>query len=307
MQLNTPPRSSRSPISFTTPSLTSSPTSPPLTNLDTPAATQDEIAGEEARSLALSFRRPSCPQSFGVYSVRRSGRTRMKPLEYWKNERIVYNLVRDAERGQAVPTIKAVIRPSPEVKKDMPESDKKKSIPTKLGYSTPRIKRQRDIESDIESQISFINACDAEEIVTEVEEYPTGDRIRRRVAVPSTSLSYITVCNESSNFEFVKTFEEDGGFLATGLVRLPANAGSKGCRRTHANSLVFCVLEGTVKVILNKEVSFKIQRSGHFLVPRGNSYSLENVGRKMAVLFYTQGTDSLCNALENQLENVQSV
>ncbi|KAK9370824.1 Mif2/CENP-C like-domain-containing protein [Lipomyces kononenkoae] len=416
LQLNTPPRSSPSPISFTTPSLASSPKSSPLTTLDTPAATQDAIAGYESPSAESSLKKPSWTQSIGVSEqddynvyadtdiqniyenaydgrnspcvtelstfsvnserphgsagavpgsllsgtsdaepvehmvacghfirsssplrsrkirktaaiaesedtwkgpvetslssedepVRRSSRTRMKPLEYWKNERIIYNLVRDVERGEAVPTIKSVIRASPEIKQEMPESNKK-SILTPLGNSAPRLKRRRDAKSDMDSNVNFINACDTEGIVAEVEKYSTGERIRRRVAVPSTSLSYITVCNESSNFEFAKTFEEEGGFIATGIVRLPANAGSKGCRRTRANSLVFCVLEGTVRVVLNQEVSFKIERNGHFLVPRGNSYSLENAGRKMAVLFYTQGTDSLYNALEMQQENVQSL
>ncbi|KAK9333760.1 Mif2/CENP-C like-domain-containing protein [Lipomyces starkeyi] len=242
--------------------------------------------------------------------VRRSSRTKMRPLEYWKNERIVYNLVRDEERGQAVPTIKSIIRASPEINEEAPESTKRKSNPTPLEktYSTPTpVKTQRAIESDVTSVINFIDVSAAEEIVTEVEEYPSGERITRRVAIPSTSLSYIAVSNESSNFEFVKTFEEEGGFLATGVVRLPTNAGSKGCRRTRANALAFCVLEGTVKVILNQEVAFKIQRSGHFLVPRGNSYSLENVGNEMAVLFYTQGTDSFYNVIQHQEETVNKI
>ncbi|KAK9355422.1 Mif2/CENP-C like-domain-containing protein [Lipomyces doorenjongii] len=241
--------------------------------------------------------------------VRRSRRTRMRPLEYWKNERIVYNLVRDEERGQAVPTIKSIIRASPEINEEVPESTKRRSDRTPLETdSTPKtVKTQRAIDSDVTGEFDLIDASAGEEIVTEVEEYPSGERITRRVAIPSTSLSYITVSNESSNFEFVKTFEEEGGFLATGVVRLPTNAGSKGCRRTRANALAFCVLEGTVKVVLNQEVAFKIQRSGHFLVPRGNSYSLENVGKEMAVLFYTQGTDSFYNVIQHQEETVKEI
>ncbi|KAK9363229.1 Mif2/CENP-C like-domain-containing protein [Lipomyces starkeyi] len=441
-QLRTPPRPSLSPITSATPSLTSSPPSPPLTNTDRPSLTQDAVVDDECRSLTPSLRKERqrwkerCPYSAGLSKdedydlhadadaentcedihgarhsrhgavslvdlpkypiiserqlapagavgdgsehalsgsadvedefaqfvedvdteayfmrsssplssrrrkirktaaafgsdavrispvkkarkspncedepVRRSSRTRMRPLEYWKNERIVYNLVRDEERGQAVPTIKSIIRASPEINEEVPESTKRKSNPTPLEtYSTPTpVKTQRAIESDVTSVINFIDVSASEEIVTEVEEYPSGERITRRVAIPSTSLSYIAVSNESSNFEFVKTFEEEGGFLATGVVRLPTNAGSKGCRRTRANALAFCVLEGTVKVVLNQEVAFKIQRSGHFLVPRGNSYSLENVGNEMAVLFYTQGTDSFYNVIQHQEETVNKI
>ncbi|KAK9241007.1 hypothetical protein V1525DRAFT_429263 [Lipomyces kononenkoae] len=41
---------------------------------------------------------------------RRSGRTRVKPLEYWRNERIVYCLVHDEEQGEVVPSIRRIVR-----------------------------------------------------------------------------------------------------------------------------------------------------------------------------------------------------
>ncbi|KAK9377452.1 uncharacterized protein V1513DRAFT_461902 [Lipomyces chichibuensis] len=41
---------------------------------------------------------------------RRSGRTRVKPLEYWRNERIVYCLVHDDARGDVVPSIRHIVR-----------------------------------------------------------------------------------------------------------------------------------------------------------------------------------------------------
>ncbi|KAK9261924.1 hypothetical protein V1519DRAFT_110331 [Lipomyces tetrasporus] len=42
--------------------------------------------------------------------TRRSGRTRVKPLEYWRNERIVYCLVHDEARGDVVPSIRRIVR-----------------------------------------------------------------------------------------------------------------------------------------------------------------------------------------------------
>ncbi|KAK9317426.1 hypothetical protein V1522DRAFT_398320 [Lipomyces starkeyi] len=41
---------------------------------------------------------------------RRSGRTRVRPLEYWRNERIVYCLVHDDARGDVVPSIRHIVR-----------------------------------------------------------------------------------------------------------------------------------------------------------------------------------------------------
>ncbi|KAK9320178.1 hypothetical protein V1517DRAFT_11073 [Lipomyces orientalis] len=42
--------------------------------------------------------------------TRRSGRTRVKPLEYWRNERIVYCLVHDKAGGDVVPSIRHIVR-----------------------------------------------------------------------------------------------------------------------------------------------------------------------------------------------------
>ncbi|KAK9320179.1 Mif2/CENP-C like-domain-containing protein [Lipomyces orientalis] len=436
-QLNTPPRSSPSPETSATPSVMSSPPSPPLTNPERPCIVEDAVIDADCRSMPSSLKRQRRPFSFGCFDVenyelhadsgdeetsqdvrvaqdsrhgdlsllvsssapilssrqnkpieaadeesdhvlsgsedvddvfakfvedvdsaedyamrsssplssrrtkisktatagqtaamplspvknesnavncedepvRRSSRTRMKPLEYWKNERIVYNLVRDEEQGHAVPAIKSIVRASSGITEELPKTSKRKFSLTSLeSYTTSRnCRTRRAVEGDVKGEFDIVNDSDAEEIVTEVEEYSTGERITRRVAIPSTALPYIAVSNSSSNFEFVKTFEEDGGFLATGVLRLPANTGSKGCRKTRANALVFCVLEGTVKVVLNQQVAFRIRRSGHFLVPRGNSYSLECVGKKMAVLFYAQGTDSLYNAIENNPETLEKI
>ncbi|KAK9460056.1 uncharacterized protein V1516DRAFT_482489 [Lipomyces oligophaga] len=56
---------------------------------------------------------PTTPTSSFEPSPRRSVRTRLKPLEYWRNERIVYQLVNDAlAGGEKVPTIRTIIRAS---------------------------------------------------------------------------------------------------------------------------------------------------------------------------------------------------
>ncbi|KAK7207471.1 Mif2/CENP-C like-domain-containing protein [Myxozyma melibiosi] len=261
-------------------------------------------------------------------TTRRSGRTRVQPLEYWKNERIVYNLVQ-ADDGVVVPTIKSIVRA--ETVKSKRKTSTASASPARKRANTPtqgaEIGRKKTLKpnntSDVSdrdssrvfsegpeetqqstqqsTQLELPAAADDSEFdcfVAEVEDLSACQRIPRQIAVPSTMLPYTAVRNKASRFDFAKTFEEDRGFLATGIVRLPANSGCKGRKKTGLNALTFCVIEGTVEVFINDDVRFKISRGGHFLVPRLNSYALHNAGRKMCVLFYAQATDTFCNIVE---------
>ncbi|KAK9370825.1 hypothetical protein V1509DRAFT_614838 [Lipomyces kononenkoae] len=71
-------------------------------NTDSSAATPPLTAVTRGRkpSRSLPDEQPS----------RRSGRTRVKPLEYWRNERIVYCLVHDEAQGEVVPSIRHIVR-----------------------------------------------------------------------------------------------------------------------------------------------------------------------------------------------------
>ncbi|KAK9381882.1 Mif2/CENP-C like-domain-containing protein [Kockiozyma suomiensis] len=285
---------------------------------------------------------PSLNQEFQkkeTSTQRRSSRTRLKPLEYWKNERIVYNLVRDDKSGgAAVPTIKSIVRAdsitgvstdvSP-LKKKKQRATPERSLGVDIGrrkllnaasdshfrfksdhkFSDNRVKQSPSFGASSDSSTAIIAQRMDNEFdyfVAETEDLATNQRLPRRVAVPSTMLPYISIQNPSAQFEFMKTFEEERGFLASGILRLPAGNGRKGKKKTGLNSLIFCVLEGTVEVCINDEMSFKIQRGGHFLVPRANSYSMRNAGRKMCIIFFAQATDTFYNIVTRGNMEVKS-
>ncbi|KAK9457680.1 Mif2/CENP-C like-domain-containing protein [Dipodascopsis uninucleata] len=264
-------------------------------------------------------------------SVRRSTRLRVEPLQYWKNERIVYNLVHEDQHS--VPTIKQIVRSREDKDNSIRENSRRGSTTSARNKSShnagAKIKRRRSSEqslsnnskrsrtesykvSDQEENVENVddssneelsesetvneNLPEAGEIIGQVKGFPSGDLVERRIGIPNFNIEFNEVSTKSSNFFFAKTFEEGQGYLTTGIVKLPAKFGSKGRKPTQMNTLIFFVVEGTVEVIIGTTFIFKISKNGHFVVPRGNSYALRNLSQRQdAVLFYTQGTDTLEN------------
>ncbi|KAK9366500.1 Mif2/CENP-C like-domain-containing protein [Lipomyces kononenkoae] len=222
--------------------------------------------------------------------LRRSKRVRVQPLAYWRNERIVYNLGERRESGPALPQIKEIILvDSPQSTTSARPSTRGKS---RQGSVNTRRRSEEEL-SDIE------NTSEPDEVVGEVNDFMDDEKIvKRRLAVSGHSIPFLQTA--SSSFKFAKTFDEPGGFMASGMVLLPVH-GEKGSRPSRHNALAFCVVEGYVEVTIQDTV-FRLRRGGHTIVPRGNYYSLRNVGSKKAMLFFTQSTDTLFNASQEDGE-----
>ncbi|KAK9492294.1 Mif2/CENP-C like-domain-containing protein [Lipomyces doorenjongii] len=220
--------------------------------------------------------------------VRRSKRVRVQPLAYWRNERIVYNLGERRESGPALPQIKEIIMvDSPQSMMTTRVSTQRKS----RGGSVFRRTRTEEELSDV------ANESDPDEVVGEVNDFMDDEKIvKRRLAVSGHAIPFLQTA--SSSFKFAKTFDEPGGFMASGMVLLPVH-GEKGSRPSRHNALAFCVVEGHVEVTI-QDTTFRLRRGGHTIVPRGNYYSLRNVGSKKAMLFFTQSTDTLFNASQEE-------
>ncbi|KAK9449270.1 Mif2/CENP-C like-domain-containing protein [Limtongia smithiae] len=307
---------------------------------------------------------PSQPSEDGTTSRRRSVRTRVKPVEFWRNERIVYSLVEDETSGEHVPAMGAVITKTnraPPSSQSGPSSSPLSFVPlapsvwsraqgdSNIEASSadeshihthrrpqcqpqklpdlPDISPLRDslkssrtagppqgvnleannktvininISDDTPTVLSSFSSLSSDDeeysgFLADVEDYPTGERRTRKIAMSSAGAHYTTVHNAKSNFQYAKTFVEERSFLAAGLIRIPVR-GLKSARPTWHNSLLFFVVDGTVEVVINDSVKFRSNRGGQFLVPRGNTYSLANVGIGVTMLHFVQATDTLYNA-----------
>ncbi|KAK9448560.1 Mif2/CENP-C like-domain-containing protein [Limtongia smithiae] len=217
--------------------------------------------------------------------VRRSKRVRVQPVAFWRNERVVYTQKRDAETSVKVPQIKEIIlidSPAPAAPRGSSTGHHKKSYRGRKAASVDEL-------SDLDEENGYHS--DPEEVYADVQDYmQPNTTVSRKIGVSGHAISYMSA---ASSFKFAKTFDESG-FMASGMVNLPPK-GYKDVKPSKHNCLTFCVVEGYVEITV-QDCTFRQRRGGHFIVPRGNYYSLRNVGDKRALVFFAQATDTLYNS-----------
>ncbi|KAH6902392.1 Mif2/CENP-C like-domain-containing protein [Coprinopsis sp. MPI-PUGE-AT-0042] len=95
----------------------------------------------------------------------------------------------------------------------------------------------------------------------------------------------LTPSPNGSGFSFENIFPE-GKFIAAGQMVIPPN-GTKSEKSTKDLVYILYVIEGTVSVKIH-ETPLVIAAGGMFMIPRGNTYSIENISQSDARLFFTQ-------------------
>ena len=234
--------------------------------------------------------------------LRRSKRTKIAPLAYWRNERIVYSRANEAN-GDPDSTLISDIRKVPlqEIREvvHIPEPQKKKiparrGRPPKNGTATrgrkPKPKPETyDYESDPEiegSEWFKKKSLEAEVFLSEdtkvervVAWTPDGGEFQQ----PPPSNKGLQVVE---NFKVAPLFDADSDMIAAGLLEFPVE-GFKSLRTAGESLFIFHVAKGLVEVTLNSE-KFVVTRGCSFEVPKLNIYSLKNIGQVTARLFFVQ-------------------
>ncbi|KAI7826179.1 Mif2/CENP-C like-domain-containing protein [Gamsiella multidivaricata] len=245
--------------------------------------------------------------------VRRSHRTKIAPLEFWKNERVVLG-----KSDGPAPMIKAVMRA--ETKPTPGPARKRKRAPTGSTAQKPQQrrggKRQVKVDSELEAVETGSSEEDLENVrstlrrrgkqdtasrtTAEVFDYVSNSIQSKKIAEPHDTVRFRDV--EGGEYQYHRGLE-DPGALASGTIKLHPS-GSKPMTNTSGHSssnsstsnsgdgfsMVFFVAKGIVEVTVNK-TSFVVSKGGTFLVPRGNAYGVTNMSREReAVLFFVQAS-----------------
>ncbi|KAF9995629.1 hypothetical protein BGZ79_010687 [Entomortierella chlamydospora] len=226
--------------------------------------------------------------------VRRSHRTKITPLEFWKNERVVIG--KDAD---ATPVIKAVLRAPPE--EPHPKSKKRKraaaSSNSKRGatFVMPRRRRKQahtedeeeeldsNLEENVDSQSGMGLSDEVASKRAEVLTFGTDKVTSRVIAESKNTLNFKDV--EGGQYLFHRGLE-DADSLASGIIKIKPG-GKKPTTNSNGSSMVFFVIKGVVQVTVH-ETDFVVSTGGRFLVPRGNQYGISNLSKKESMLFFTQ-------------------
>ncbi|KAI0273529.1 Mif2/CENP-C like-domain-containing protein [Gloeopeniophorella convolvens] len=206
--------------------------------------------------------------------LRRGKRLRYEPLEWWRCEKVVYGR-REAGKVSYVPTIKEIVR----IPKDPPKP---------LGaVHKGRRGRSTAPRSKTDEQVAVFNPEEGWDNDTHtngvVVDWFTGNEVSRRLAFPGRLVNPRPAAN--NEFFFTKVFG-DGEYIAAGQLRIPPNK-HKPSKMTKDNTYVFFVIEGAVNFKVH-ESSYVLCTGGMILVPRGNTYYIENIAERDAKLFFAQ-------------------
>ncbi|KAG4419931.1 hypothetical protein IFR04_006968 [Cadophora malorum] len=235
----------------------------------------------------LFILRRETPMEGSGFQQTRSGRNSIKPVAYWKNERIEYSEDENEDGvGKFVlPRIKEVVRA------DEIHQPKRKVARSKS--KAPKSKKQ-SAESESEEEDINVEPWELEpgRIFGEVKNWdpedPSGsqqEEIQEEIALSAAAI--ITRDIPHASFRFAKTLTLP--FFGSGMVDLPAHSMKKS-KNSRKMQMVFFVFYGRVQVTVNDNV-FSIGKGGMWQVPRGNFYSIENDYDKPARIFFSQGCE----------------
>ncbi|KAF9034417.1 hypothetical protein BDZ89DRAFT_1157975 [Hymenopellis radicata] len=205
--------------------------------------------------------------------VRRSTRVSIEPLQWWRGEKVVYGRTGDEHDPILVAPIKEIQRI-----KAIPEPP--------LGGKKPARKRKR-AATPAEAPENPANPeegwDDATTGLVKILSFPDADEVERQIAFTARMMKPTMAPN---NEWYYQRLFGDGQFMAAGELIIPPMK-RKQTKKTKDNTFVFYVIEGAVNLKVH-EASMVLATGAAFMVPRGNSYFIENVGKRDAKLFFSQ-------------------
>jgi centromere protein C len=213
----------------------------------------------------LVILRRETPMEGTGFKQTRSGRNSIKPVAYWKNERVEY--AEDENEDQygkfLLPRIKEVVR-ADEVEEPKRQRSKYKPIKSK--------KRRAEQESEESEEEDETEPWETEggHMYGPIRSWNPEDQLgslaeERDEELAISSAAIITREIPGANFKFAKTLTHP--FFGSGMVDLPAGAVKKP-KNSRKMQMVFFVYSGRVQVNVNDTV-FRIGKGGMWQVPRG--------------------------------------
>ncbi|KAM8804097.1 centromere protein C [Rhynchonycteris naso] len=234
-------------------------------NLDNPRIKRSKVTQENKihHKLVLPTNTPN---------VRRTKRTRLKPLEYWRGERVDYQ---ETQSGGFV--IGGILSPEtvPSKRKAKGETKKVKTIVNRKRICLDNDERKKKIVVNL--NISLGDPLKP----TNIKDPDTGKMILMDLLRPRDTYQFSF---EHGELKVYKTL--DTPLFSTGKLVLGPHQ-EKGKQHVGMDTLVFYVNCGDLLCTLH-ETSYVITTGDSFYVPSGNYYNIKNLLNEESVLLFTQ-------------------
>ncbi|AET38163.1 Mif2p Ecym_2433 [Eremothecium cymbalariae DBVPG len=259
----------------------------------------DEYIQQQAKDLLTA-------DDHMVGSMRRSKRVRVPPLEYWRNEKVVYKRKSD----KPILEIDKIITYDHEADEEDAKLSRKKTntktkarpynyIPTGRPRGRPKknATAQNLLNQDPNQPIKAkIESGDLENsewlkhgILQSNVNVSTDKKGNEIVAfAPGLAQSEQPKETEYENFTLAVMFDKHRELFASGTLVLPVE-GRKESSDSFNAFITFYVIQGIVEILLS-ENKFICTEGSSFQVPAFNSYAFVNIGRNEAKMFFVQVT-----------------
>lgn len=261
----------------------------------TPRAPRPQLTTVSVRPSPLPLPPPD--------GLRRSKRTRIQPLAFWRNERVVYSRSHEEENEDPDLTIVQDIQKVPlqEIKEIIhvedpttyrQESKRRKSSSKKLKKPSNK-KKNGDVEYDYESdpEVNGSEWFDKKSLSLPVYESNESETLDTKpIAFTQEFEEWVTDPPKSSgssidNYKLAAVFDDNPN-VAGALLHFPQE-GFKSSKNSGNCIYMFHVIKGLLEVNLSNN-TFVVTRGCSFQVPRGNTYGISNIGNGDAKLFCAQ-------------------
>ncbi|TPX42198.1 hypothetical protein SeMB42_g05236 [Synchytrium endobioticum] len=213
---------------------------------------------------------------------RRSNRNRYAPLDWWRNEHVVYG--RRKSGYCPVPVIQEIVR-VPKIEED--------AMPKRRYHGRAKRSVSGDEDGPGEEEVQAkpkpktkSNMGKSKPVHARVYDVLEDQEKETMVGVNPEALEPLPVKN--AKFLFRKLFAE-GQFMAAGLLVLPPGA-DKPQKNAANSSMVFTVTDGTVEVLL-QGTRFEVTAGGVFFIPRENDYTLLNKSQEDVRMSFVHCTE----------------
>jgi centromere protein C len=231
----------------------------PIAEAESPEAHRGPPLPRNNRGLMILRR--ETPMDSSGFKQTRSGRNSIKPLAYWRMERVEYSEdeMEDNHGKFLTSKIKSVVRVD-----EAEEKQKKKSY-----YKPSRgKKRSAAVESDdeVEPWETAPGHIFGPTRIWNPDDLTGVEASEHEDEIALSSAAIITRDVAGATFKFAKTLTLP--FFGSGMVDLPAGT-EKKMKNSRRMQMVFFVFYGRVDVTVN-DTTFGIGKGGMWQVPRGN-------------------------------------
>ncbi|KAM9662205.1 centromere protein C isoform 1-T3 [Morphnus guianensis] len=235
----------------------------------TSSGNSEDLNYQVKNLLSDSIARHKIVMPSNTPNVRRTKRIRLRPLEYWRGERVNYTM-----RPSGTLVISGIV---------CPEVEPYRKVERRKG---DRKKRRDETRSEIPPNLVDALA-DTSKPTLVVDPVTNGEVLLECVNTESSNSCFF----KDESIEIYKNLNTS--YFATGrLILKPFK--EKGHQFVYMDTIAFHVIHGKIIVTLHK-TSYYLTTGDYFYVPAGNGYNIRNLLNEESVLVFTQlKKDSFC-------------